>query len=165
MQNKDFVKGVIPSSDLNGENLKVLIVHTRWNSEIVNELVKGAVETLLSNKVKPDNILLHSVPGAYELPFATKKLCKLLKPDSAISIGVLIKGSTMHFEYISEAVSHGLMNVGLELEIPVIFGLLTLLNEQQAGMTPDGHNHGIDWGQAAIEMAQITASSSKSVAK
>lgn len=77
--------------------------------------------------------------------------------DAVIAIGVLIKGETMHFEYISEAVSQGLMRVQLEQGVPVIFGLLTVLQEEQAmaraGMGGKGHNHGEDWGAAAVELS------------
>jgi 6,7-dimethyl-8-ribityllumazine synthase len=80
--------------------------------------------------------------------------------DAVIAIGVLIKGETMHFEYIAESVSHGLMRVQLDNGVPLIFGLLTVLNEEQAkaragiaGANGDeGHNHGLDWGSAAVEM-------------
>lgn len=76
--------------------------------------------------------------------------------DAIIAIGVLIKGETMHFEYISDAVSQGLMRVGLDLGIPVIFGVLTVLNDDQAkaraGLTSGSHNHGEDWGLAAVEL-------------
>lgn len=76
--------------------------------------------------------------------------------DAIIAIGALVKGQTMHFEYISDAVSHGLMKVQLEQNVPVIFGLLTLLTEEQgmerAGLTEGGHNHGEDWGNAAVEL-------------
>lgn len=78
--------------------------------------------------------------------------------DAVIAIGALIKGSTMHFEYISDAVSHGLMRVQLDTGVPVIFGLLTLLSEEQglerAGIDKagKGHNHGEDWGSAAVEL-------------
>ncbi|KAJ6502025.1 6,7-dimethyl-8-ribityllumazine synthase [Mycena sanguinolenta] len=76
--------------------------------------------------------------------------------DAVIAIGVLIKGSTMHFEYICDSVSHALMKVQLDTGVPVIFGVLTALTEQQAleraGLTPTGHNHGEDWGLAAVEM-------------
>jgi len=80
--------------------------------------------------------------------------------DAVIAIGVLIKGETMHFEYIAEAVSHGLMRVQLDLGVPLIFGLLTVLNEEQAkaraGVSQKegyaGHNHGEDWGAAAVEL-------------
>lgn len=76
--------------------------------------------------------------------------------DAIISIGVLIKGETMHFEYIADSVSHGLMRVQLDTGIPVIFGVLTVLNDDQAkaraGIDGKGHNHGEDWGLAAVEM-------------
>ncbi|KAJ6531203.1 dimethylribityllumazine synthase [Mycena capillaripes] len=76
--------------------------------------------------------------------------------DAVIAVGVLIKGSTMHFEYISDAVSHALMKVQLDSGVPVIFGVLTALTDEQAleraGLTPSGHNHGEDWGLAAVEM-------------
>lgn len=88
--------------------------------------------------------------------------------DAVIAIGVLIKGSTMHFEYIADAVSHGLMRVQLDSGVPVVFGVLTCLNEEQARVraglaagekgdkvhyAEQGHNHGVDWGKAAVEMA------------
>jgi len=76
--------------------------------------------------------------------------------DSIIAIGVLIKGDTVHFEHIAESVSRGLMRIQLDFGVPVIFGLLTVLSEDQAkkraGLTADGHNHGEDWGAAAVEM-------------
>lgn len=80
--------------------------------------------------------------------------------DAIIAIGVLIKGETMHFEYIADAVSHGLMKLQLDGNVPVIFGLLTLLSEEQglyrAGIAGanknEGHNHGLDWGSAAVEL-------------
>lgn len=76
--------------------------------------------------------------------------------DAIIAVGVLIKGETMHFEYIADAVSQGLMRVQLDSAIPLIFGLLTVLNDEQAkaraGIDGKGHNHGEDWGLAAVEM-------------
>jgi 6,7-dimethyl-8-ribityllumazine synthase len=83
--------------------------------------------------------------------------------DAVIAIGVLIKGETMHFEYICDAVSHGLMKVQLDTGVPVIFGVLTALNDEQALVRAGigrgankGHNHGEDWGSAAVEMASHT---------
>jgi len=76
--------------------------------------------------------------------------------DAIIAIGVLIKGETMHFEYIADAVTHGLMRVQLDAGVPVVFGLLTVLDEEQAkvraGMVEGKHNHGEDWGNAAVEL-------------
>ncbi|KAJ1880544.1 lumazine synthase [Coemansia sp. RSA 486] len=190
MGGDDFHKGVKPSSQtLDGSNLKILIVHTRWNQEIVDPLVQGAIQKLESHGVKPTNIVIRDVPGAYELPGAAQKLIRqsqqqsnlvsnivddlLNTPkvgdeksgpfDAAICIGVLIKGSTMHFEYIADAVSHGLMRVGLDTNVPVVFGVLTCLTDEQAmqraGIGKDsdnkGHNHGEDWGTAAVEMALL----------
>ncbi|KAI8819398.1 6,7-dimethyl-8-ribityllumazine synthase [Fimicolochytrium jonesii] len=158
----EFEKGVVPKV-LNGTGLKILIVHTRWNLSIVDPLVKGTIETLHSAGVPPSNILVRDVPGAFELPFASQQLLKQ-NPDinACISIGVLIKGSTMHFEYIADATCQGLMRVGLDLGRPVVLGVLTCLTEDQAferaGIGRQGHaghNHGIDWAQAAVEMALL----------
>ena len=80
-------------------------------------------------------------------------------PDVVVCVGTLIKGETMHFEYICDAVSKGIMQLGLDTGVPVIFGVLTCLNDEQAiaraGLTEGGHNHGTDWGTSAVEMARI----------
>ncbi|WEW60356.1 lumazine synthase [Emydomyces testavorans] len=196
-----------------GTNLRIAIVHARWNTSIIEALVAGARKTMLELGVKEDNIVVASVPGSYELPFAVQRIytashvqaasgafsgsatTDLLSSstsdlrkvsaaaasdattartpdagtapapapapfDAIIAIGVLIKGETMHFEYIAEAVSHGLMRVQLDAGVPVIFGLLTVLTEEQglvrAGMVEDQngrrHNHGENWGRAAVEL-------------
>ncbi|CAG8520104.1 12695_t:CDS:1 [Dentiscutata heterogama] len=160
-----FTKGVIPSTEkFDGSSLRVLIVHTRWNYEIVEALVRGATETMTSEyNVKAENISIQSVSGSYELPFAAQSLIKASKMGTqwfnvVICIGVLIKGSTMHFEYIAEAVSQGIMRVSLDSGVPVVFGVLTCLNDEQAleraglGDRESKHNHGIDWGRCAVEM-------------
>ncbi|KAL5615484.1 hypothetical protein BROUX41_005529 [Berkeleyomyces rouxiae] len=180
------IKG--PSAQkLNGSGLRVGIVHARWNSTIIDPLVEGAKKELLGCGVKPENIVVQSVPGSWELPSAVQRLYAAsqvqsstsaaggdllssgtLSPqatgstassaafDAIIAVGVLIKGETMHFEYICDAVSQGLMRVGLDSGIPVIFGVLTVLNDDQAkaraGLLPGSHNHGNDWGLAAVEM-------------
>ena len=99
------------------------------------------------------------VPGSYELPFAAKWMIETYKVDAVIAIGTLIKGSTMHFEYICQATSDGIMKVGLDTGVPVIFGVLTCLTIEQslerAGLTEGGHNHGHDWGATAVEMALL----------
>ncbi|KAJ2158885.1 lumazine synthase [Coemansia sp. RSA 552] len=202
MGGDDFHKGVKESARfLDGSALRILIVHTRWNAEIVDPLVEGAVATLTEKYHVPRaNIVLRDVPGAYELPGATQKLIRQSQQstnlvgavgdllaatdevvaaatggnmhqakdqasgpfDAAICIGVLIKGSTMHFEYIADAVSHGIMRVGLDTNVPTVFGVLTCLNDAQAkeraGVgegAQKGHNHGTDWGAAAVEMALL----------
>lgn len=106
---------------------------------------------------------MESVPGSFELPYGTslflERQRKLGEPlDAVIPIGVLIKGSTMHFEYICDSVTHKLMNLNFEVGVPVIFGVLTCLTDEQAearaGLIEGKmHNHGEDWGAAAVEMA------------
>src|SRR6266498_2388160 len=182
------VKGVAPPLEkYDGSSLRILIVHSRWNSLIVDELVKGAIDTMTKvHSVKTENITIQEVSGSFELPFATQRLIAASRLqatpnavelfstlgehtgpppvntqtfDVAICIGVLIKGSTMHFEYIAEAVSNGIMRVGLDSGIPCVFGVLTCLNDNQAleraglGTSENKHNHGIDWGHCAVELA------------
>lgn len=179
-----------------GSNLRIGIVHARWNDAIITPLLDGTRKKLLESGVKEENIVVQTVPGSWELPIAvqrlhaasqvqsttstsssglgagdllgssTSDLTKLTSStenttstapfDALIAIGVLIKGETMHFEYIADSVSQGLMRVQLDTGVPVIFGLLTVLNAEQAraraGVTEGGHNHGEDWGLAAVEM-------------
>jgi 6,7-dimethyl-8-ribityllumazine synthase len=171
---------------MDGSGLRIAIVHARWNPTVIEPLVRGCQEALLAAHVKPENIHVSSVPGSFELPFATQQLISQSQAqasagsvvsatdllsvgtsaetsagqeattgplkgcfDAVVSIGVLIKGETMHFEYICDAVSHGLMRVQLESRIPVIFGVLTVLTEEQAlaraGIKGDKHNHGTSW--------------------
>lgn len=150
------IKGPNPA-DLQGSDLNVLIVHARWNMDAIEPLVNGAIDSMVKKHSVPrENIDVRSVPGSWELPIGISMALKTGKKyDAVIAIGVLIKGSTMHFEYISDATSHGLMRVGLDTGVPVILGLLTVLNDEQAleraGFN-GGHNHGLDWGSAAVEM-------------
>ncbi len=102
------------------------------------------------------------VPGAFELPLAAKRAAESVATpfDAIICIGCLIKGETMHFEYICEAVSQGVMRVGLDANVPVVFGVLAVLNEAQAraraGLGDGAHNHGVEWAQSAVKMARLT---------
>lgn len=169
------LKGVGETDDsMNGSGLRVGIVHARWNSRVVDALVSGAIQKMKSLNVK--DIIVETVPGSFELPHGTRRLVERERLhgtplDAVISVGVLIKGSTMHFEYISDSTTHETMRLQGELGIPVIFGLLTCLTENQAlvraGLPAEGsdgsvsadgdhakHNHGEDWGAAAVEMAK-----------
>lgn len=141
---------------LNGESLNILIVKTRWNPLVVNSLAEKAEEMLKKSKA---TVKVLQVAGAFELPFACQQHLKTGKYHACIAIGVLIKGATMHFEYIADATAHGLMRIGLDLGIPVIFGVLTCLSEEQAlvraGIGANSHNHGIDWAETAIQQASL----------
>ncbi|KAG0145449.1 hypothetical protein CROQUDRAFT_658626 [Cronartium quercuum f. sp. fusiforme G11] len=155
------IKGLTDAQEhFDGSDLTVVILHTRWNQSIISALVSGAIDTLLAGGVKRENILIEDVPGSYELPWATSQILSgpnASKISALIAIGTLIKGQTMHFEYICDAVSHGLMRTSMETGKPVVFGVLTCLTElqaqQRAGLTSGSHNHGIDWAKAAVECA------------
>lgn len=139
---------------LDGTGLRVGIIKTRWNSIHVENLVSGAKESLKECNVT--EIFETDVPGSYELPLAARLLALSGTVDAIICAGVLIKGETYHFEYICEAVSSGLMSVGLQTATPVVFGVLTCLNEEQVIARSCGdNNHGADWGKTAVEMALL----------
>lgn len=150
-------------ANIAGSQLRIGILHARWNDSIIQALVKGCIARLTEFGVKEENIVVETVPGLFELPFGSKlfidKQKALGQPlDAVIPIGVLIKGSTMHFEYICDSVTHQLMKLNFEAGIPIIFGVLTCLTEEQAearaGLIEGKmHNHGEDWGAAAVEMA------------
>jgi len=142
------------ANNLDGTGLRVGIIKTRWNKLHVDNLVFGAKEALKECNVT--DIFETEVPGSYELPLAARLLALSGTVDAIITAGVLIKGETMHFEYICEAVSSGLMNVGLQTATPVVFGVLTCLNEEQVIARSCGeNNHGNDWGKTAVEMALL----------
>lgn len=153
------IKGIAKKQHMvDASGLHVVVIHTEWNEKVVGPLVSGCVDELKSKRCQNVDIVV--VPGAFELPFACKRLIEQDPSiDAVVAIGCLIKGDTMHFEYICESVSHGLMRVGLDTGIPVIFGVLTCNTEDQAlmraGVIPGHHNHGPEWGSAAITMAQL----------
>ncbi|ODV97304.1 hypothetical protein PACTADRAFT_79693 [Pachysolen tannophilus NRRL Y-2460] len=149
--------------EYDGSKLRIGIIHARWNKTVIDALVAGAIKRLKELNVQESNIIVESVPGSFELPFGTQRFIeyqsKIGEPlDAVIPIGVLIKGSTMHFEYICDSVTHAIMNLQPRVNIPVIYGVLTCLTEEQAtsraGLVPGVmHNHGEDWGAAAVEMS------------
>jgi len=142
--------------DLDGSKMRIGIIRSRWNDKHVSNLVDGCVQALKDCKVDEDNIFQTSVPGSFELPMAARFLALSGTVDAIICVGVLIKGETMHFEYISDAVAKGIMNTGLQTSTPVILGVLTCLNEQQVKARSGGKsNHGYDWGKTAVEMALL----------
>eukprot|EP00581_Thalassiosira_minuscula_P008283 CAMPEP_0183702254 /NCGR_PEP_ID=MMETSP0737-20130205/419_1 /TAXON_ID=385413 /ORGANISM="Thalassiosira miniscula, Strain CCMP1093" /LENGTH=229 /DNA_ID=CAMNT_0025928829 /DNA_START=95 /DNA_END=784 /DNA_ORIENTATION=- len=144
-------------SELDGSSIRIGILRTRWNDEHVSSLVDGIKTGVKECKVTEENIFLKEVPGAYELPYAAKLLAMSGTVDAIICCGVLIKGDTYHFEYISDAVTKGIMDVNLATMTPVVYGVLNCLDEEQVAKRSSnangGHNHGEDWGKTAVEMA------------
>lgn len=137
--------------------IKVGIVAARFNEFIVSKLVSGAEDACVRHGVNSDDIELAWVPGAYEIPLVAKKMAKSGKYDAVICLGAVIKGSTSHYDYVCAEVSKGIASVSLETEIPVIFGVLTTDNIEQAierAGTKAG-NKGYDVACTAIEMVNL----------
>ena len=139
------------------EGLKFAIVVGRFNEFIGSKLLSGAIDGLKRHGTKEEDIEIIWVPGAFEIPLVAKKLAKTNKYDAVICLGAVIRGSTPHFEYVSSEVSKGIANASLDTEIPIIFGVLTTDNIEQAierAGTKNG-NKGYDAAITAIEMANL----------
>jgi 6,7-dimethyl-8-ribityllumazine synthase len=136
--------------------MRIGIIRSRWNDKHVSNLVEGCKQALKDCKVDEQNIFETSVPGSFELPMAARFLALSGTVDCIVTIGVLIKGETLHFEFIADSVAKGIMNIGIQTSTPVIFGVLTCLNEEQVISRSTGNNnHGYDWGKTAVEMALL----------
>ena len=133
------------------------IVVSRFNEEITSGLLAGAREALRDAGVRDDDVAVFHVPGAFEIPLAAKRAAESGAFAAVICLGCLIKGDTMHFEYIAEAASHGIMQAGLDTGVPMAFGVLTTLTDAQAEQraAPGPGNKGREAAQAAIEMAAL----------
>jgi 6,7-dimethyl-8-ribityllumazine synthase len=133
------------------------IVVSRFNEEITEGLLQGARERLAEASVPDDDVTIIRVPGAFEIPIAAQRLGESGEYDAIICLGCLIKGDTMHFEYIAEAASHGIARAASATGVPMAFGVLTTLTEEQAvarsAAGPD--NKGREAASAALEMAKL----------
>ena len=133
------------------------IVVSRFNEEITEGLLQGARERLAEASVPEENVTIIRVPGAFEIPITAQRLGESGEYDAIVCLGCLIKGETMHFEYIAEAASHGIMQAAAATGIPMAFGVLTALTEEQAlersRSGPD--NKGREAAAAALDMAKL----------
>lgn len=139
------------------DKISIGIVAARFNEFIVSKLVGGAQDALLRHGVSDENITLAWVPGAFEIPLAAQKMAESGKYDAIICLGTVIKGATSHYDYVCAEVSKGVAAVGLKTEIPVIFGVVTTDNIEQAierAGTKAG-NKGYDAACTAIEMVNL----------
>ena len=137
--------------------LKVGIVAARFNEFIVSKLVSGALDGLKRHDVKEEDIDIAWVPGAFEIPLICEKMVKTGKYDAVIALGTVIRGSTSHYDYVCNEVSKGVAQVGLQAGVPVMFGILTTENIEQAierAGTKAG-NKGYDCAVSAIEMINL----------
>lgn len=143
--------------NLVSQDIKVGIVCARFNEFIVSKLLSGCEDSLLRHGVKPDDISVAWVPGAFEIPLITSKMAKSGKYDAVIALGAVIRGSTSHYDYVCNEVSKGIAAVALESDIPVMFGVLTTDTIEQAierAGTKAG-NKGSECAQGAIEMVNL----------
>lgn len=143
--------------DLNAAGLRFGIVVSRFNDFITSKLLSGALSAFKENGADEENVEVVRVPGAFEIPQAAKKLCSARNFDAILCLGAVIKGETPHFEYISAETSRGINQVGLEFNIPVLFGVLTTNNLDQAVARSgsDSSNKGRETALAAVEMANL----------
>jgi 6,7-dimethyl-8-ribityllumazine synthase len=142
---KDFIFGIVVSE---------------WNPEITMALLDGTLETLRKAHVSDDRILVSKVPGTFELPYGAQELILDQEVDAVICLGCVIQGETRHFDFICQAAAHGIMNLGLEHALPVIFGVLTTDNLQQA-QDRSGGKHGNKGVEAGITALKLLANKQK----
>lgn len=150
-----------PDSIPSGKGMKIGIVVAEWNPQITNALCQGAYDTLVANKVAIKDITVVHVPGSFELPTGANTLLSSdTEYDAVICLGCVIQGETRHFDFICDAVSNGLVNLSLQDGRPVIFGVLTTNNMQQA-IDRSGGKHGNKGVEAAVTAIKMVAMQKK----
>lgn len=140
-----------------GSGLKMAVVISRFNVFIGGKLLEGAEDALIRHGVAKEDIHVYWVPGAFEIPLMAKKVVSTNRYDAVICLGAVIRGATPHFDYVCSEVTKGVAQVSLEAMVPVIMGVLTTEDIEQAierAGTKSG-NKGFDAGMAAIEMANM----------
>jgi 6,7-dimethyl-8-ribityllumazine synthase len=143
--------------NLLGSGLKIAVVVGRFNEFITSKLLGGAQDALIRHGVEESDVDVVWVPGAFEIPLVAKKLADTKKYDAIITLGTVIRGATTHYDYVCNEVAKGVASISLQTGIPVIFGVLTTENIEQAierAGTKSG-NKGWDAGISAIEMANL----------
>lgn len=148
---------MIYEGKLIGKDLKIGIINSRFNEFITSKLLSGAEDCLLRHDVSSENIEIVWVPGAFEIPLVAQKMAKSGRYDAIICLGCVIRGATSHYDYVCSEVSKGIAKVSLDSELPVIFGIVTTENIEQAierAGTKAG-NKGYDCAMNALEMANL----------
>lgn len=150
----DYDKDKLPDA----KDFRIGIVVAEWNEEITEGLYEGAYNTLIEHQVEPNKIVRWNVPGSYELIYGCKKMQESFDMlDAIIAIGSVIQGETKHFDFVCEAVSHGIKDLNIQNDTPIIFCVLTDNNMQQSIDRSGGKhgNKGTEAAVAAIKMAQL----------
>ena len=141
----------------NAKDFRFGIVVSEWNDNITNGLYQGAYDTLIDCGAMPEKIIKWNVPGSFELIHGAKKMIENQKVDVVIVIGCVIKGETMHFEFVCEGVTHGVKDLNIKYNVPTIFCVLTDNTEQQSIDRSGGihGNKGVEAAVAALKMLQL----------
>lgn len=145
-----------PDKMPDSSSIKAGIVVAEWNEQITAALTEGAVETLKKNGVKTENISVKTVPGTVELTYGAKVMAKSDELDAVICIGCVIRGETPHFDYVCQSVTYGVTQLNIELDLPVVFGVLTVNSLQQA-MDRCGGKYGNKGDEAAITAIKMAS--------
>ena len=146
----------LPSADVLGRQRYAIVV-ADWNSKITFAMTQGAIDTFIRHGVPEDNIDILHVPGTVELTYGAARIMKEERVDAVIVIGCVIQGETPHFDYVCQSVTQGVAALNAQGKVPVIFSVLTVLNQQQALDRCGGRlgNKGIEGAYTAIRMANI----------
>jgi len=145
------------SGDYQGNGLRIGIVVARFNNFVTERLLAGAQDSLIRHGVNPDDIDVAWVPGAFEVPLVTQQLVQTNQYDGLIALGAVIRGETSHYDYVCNAVSKGVAEVGLKTGLPTMFGVLTTDTVEQAVNRAGvkGGNKGADCALSVLEMVNL----------
>ncbi|MEQ8839604.1 MAG: 6,7-dimethyl-8-ribityllumazine synthase [Acidimicrobiales bacterium] len=158
-------KDVAPAGAADGSGLRVVVIRTRWNPEIIRRLADGVDRALAEAAVT--DVTVVEVPGAFEIPFAARTVAASGRVDAIVAIGAVIRGETTHYDLVSEECARGLQHVQISTGVPIGFGVLATENLEQAlarsegpdsnepDNVPQPHNVGYDAAQVAVEMALL----------
>jgi len=152
-----LVKSAPRSDRAGGSGFRFAIVASRWNDSLVSRLIEGALEALAESSVDKNSVEIFRVPGSFEIPLCALKAAQSAKFDAVICLGVIIRGETPHFEYISGEVARGIGEAGMRTGVPLLFGIITADNVNQAidraGVKQD--NKGFEAATAAVELVNL----------
>jgi 6,7-dimethyl-8-ribityllumazine synthase len=147
---------------VSGASSKVAVIAASYNERLVDGLLQRVTDGLREAGVKKRNLTVHRVPGSNELPYAAQAVARKLRPDVIIALGVIIRGDTIHYELIADAVTQALQSVALDTARPVINGVVAAENDAQATARCIGPvNRGAEFARAALVMAQLRRSLSR----
>ncbi len=144
----------------NATEMRFGIVVSEWNQPITSALLQGAYATLVAHGAKEEHIFVHYVPGAFELTFGAKLLAEKLRVDAVIGLGCIIRGETPHFDFISQGVTQGFVDLNMQYQLPFVFGVLTNDTMQQS-FDRAGGKHGNKGDEAAVTAIKMVAFAKK----